>query len=672
MGNSISEIDNTNENNKDVEIKEINKNNPPNPQNFYNNQSLPINSSIKDIINQVINNSHSIFSFRLENQSNKPNNNNNNIQNINIQNIEEHKEIINDNIKIKQNKTSNKIIQTSPKQYNINSNNIITKNIQNPFQTLNQQNQYQQYQNDQNIQNSYNNIIQNPFNQNQQNQNSKKTEYQIKQYPNHNQLEEEKNNPSSIERTPSILFENPIKFQAGSLLQDIRKIYKFRDNLGGGHFGTVRLGYRRNEKPPPFYAIKSISKKNLSEKDLEDLIKEVDIIFVLYHPNIIKFYETYHDKSYFHIVMELCKGKEVFDRIVEDGRIKEKKVCMVIMKVLHAISYCHSRGVTHRDLKPENILFETLEQDAEIKLIDFGLSRKYFTNEKMHTILGTPYYVAPEVLQGEYDEKCDIWSIGALTYIMLCGDPPFKGSSNNEIFNKILREDVKFNSNKWKNISDDARDFVKECLNKIPEKRPNAIQALEHNWFKDILNEVHSVKNISVDILYNLKNFSIKAKFTKMVIRYLLNTLTDKEKVVYRKAFYAMDFKHTGSIDLDELEKSFEIGKVNVKKEDLIKLIKLADENNKGSLDYTELLIASTNKNDLFTEEKLKMAFQYFDVNNSGIIESSDLKDAMLRFGKKIINNEDVNKLIQEVTKNMMKDSLSLDEFMNIFQSLKK
>ena len=197
MGNSISDIDNTSENNNDVEIKEINKNNPPNPQNFYNNQSLPINSSIKDIINQVINNSHSIFSFRFENQSNKPNNNNNNIQNINIQNIEEHKEIINDNIKIKQNKTSNKIIQTSPKQYNINSNNIITKNIQNPFQTLNQQNQYQQYQNDQNIQNSYNNIIQNPFNQNQQNQNSKKTEYQIKQYPNHNQLEEEKNNPSS-------------------------------------------------------------------------------------------------------------------------------------------------------------------------------------------------------------------------------------------------------------------------------------------------------------------------------------------------------------------------------------------------------------------------------------------------------------------------------------------
>ena len=689
MGNSISDIDNTSENNNDVEIKEINKNNPPNPQNFYNNQSLPINSSLKDIINQVINNSHSIFSFRFENQSNKSNNNNNNVNKINIKNIEEHKEIIEDNIMINNNKTSNKIIQISPKQNNNNSkNNIINQNLknsfnqnQNPFQTIQnqnsfetqfQKNEYEQQQKEQNFQIKFNNIpqIQNPFSQNQQNQilqTLKKTEYQIK-----HQLEEEKNPSSSNERTPSILFENPIEFQAGSLYQDIRKIYKFKKCLGGGHFGQVRLGCRRSEKPPfsPYYAIKSISIKNLSEKDLEDLIKEVDIISGLDHPNIIKFYETYHDNCYFHIVMELCNGKEVFDRIVEDGRIKEQKVCMVIMKVLHAISYCHNRGITHRDLKPENILFESFEKDAEIKLIDFGLSRKNFINEKMHTILGTPYYVAPEVLQGEYDEKCDIWSIGALTYIMLCGDPPFKGNSNHEIFNKILREDVKFSSKKWEKISDDAKNFVKNCLIKIPDKRPNAIQCLNDLWFKDILNDVHSVNNISVDILNNLKNFSIKEKFTKMVIKYLLNTLTEKEKNIYKKAFYAMDYKHKGTIDIEDLEKSFQIGKVFIKKEDLEKLIKLVDENGKNSLDYTELLIAGINKQKLFNEEKLKMAFQYFDVNNSGIIEISDLKDAMLRFGKKIIYSDDVNKLIQEVTKNMNKDCLNWEDFINIFKEI--
>jgi hypothetical protein len=189
MGYSITKNDNISENYKDVEIKEINQNNPPNPQNFYNNQSLPINSSIKDILNQIINNSHSIFSFRFENQTDKSNNNNNNnTQNIQIQNIEEHKEIKEDNIIINQNKTSNKIFQTLPKQYNQNSNNIINQNIQNsfnknqnpfqiiqnqiPFQTQIQNKENEKNQTDQNFQNIYNNIpqIQNPYSQNQQNQ----------------------------------------------------------------------------------------------------------------------------------------------------------------------------------------------------------------------------------------------------------------------------------------------------------------------------------------------------------------------------------------------------------------------------------------------------------------------------------------------------------------------
>ena len=638
MGNNIS----NQEKNIDVEIKEINKNNPPNPQNFYNIQ----HSSIKALITQAINNNDSIFSLYKEKLLLNNNNNNININNNNI--------IISNNSLSK--KEEEKINYDEEKNYEIK---ILNKSLETPLLKT------------ENISTSNNIITSNTQQILQKNTLiPKKLEYPIKPY--YEKIEEEKNTSSiKLDKISSMdLFENPIKYKAGSLLQDIRKIYKFRDNLGGGHFGKVRLGYRRNEKPPPFYAIKSISKRNLTDKDLEDLIKEVDIISCLDHPNIIKFYETYHDKFYFHIVMELCKGKEVFDRIVEDGRIKEKKVCMVIMKVLHAISYCHSRGVTHRDLKPENILFETLDSESEIKLIDFGLSRKVFNDEKMHTILGTPYYVAPEVLQGEYDEKCDIWSIGALTYIMLCGDPPFKGNSNHEIFNKILREDVKFSSKKWEKISDDAKNFVKNCLIKIPDKRPNAIQCLNNLWFKDILNDVHSVNNISVDILNNLKNFSIKEKFTKMVIKYLLNTLTEKEKNIYKKAFYAMDYKHKGTIDIEDLEKSFQIGKVSIKKEDLEKLIKLVDENGKNSLDYTELLIAGINKQKLFNEEKLKMAFQYFDVNNSGIIEISDLKDAMLRFGKKIIYSDDVNKLIQEVTKNMNKDCLNWEDFINIFKEI--
>ena len=192
-------------------------------------------------------------------------------------------------------------------------------------------------------------------------------------------------NPSFSQKT-SKESKNEIKqleMKASSLKEGLRKEYKFLKPLGGGHFGTVRKAHRRSETEPyQYFGIKSISIKNLTQRDYNDLVKEVNIISGLDHPNIIKFYETYHDKYFFHIIMELCKGKEVFDNIANHGYMPEKKVVNVIFKVLLAITHCHSRGMTHRDLKPENILFESLKPNAEIKLIDFGLSRKYAKNEK--------------------------------------------------------------------------------------------------------------------------------------------------------------------------------------------------------------------------------------------------------------------------------------------------
>jgi len=187
------------------------------------------------------------------------------------------------------------------------------------------------------------------------------------------------------------------------------------------------------------------------------------------------------------MVMELCSGKEVIERILEEGHISENRVAQIIYKVTSAINYCHNLGITHRDIKPENILFENKEKDAEIKLIDFGLSKKVlYSNEKMHTILGTPYYVAPEVLGGTYDSKCDVWSIGAITYFMLSGDPPFKGANNAIIFNKILKGKIEFQSNKWSSISEKCKKFILKCLEKDPSKRYSTAKALEDEWFKTI------------------------------------------------------------------------------------------------------------------------------------------------------------------------------------------
>ena len=464
--------------------------------------------------------------------------------------------------------------------------------------------------------------------------------------------------------------------QAASLLKDIRKEYRFKNQLGGGHFGTVRRGYRISEKNKKmkFFAIKSIPMKNLS-CNINDFIKEVDIISTLDHPNIIKFYETFHDDYFFHIVMELCKGKEIIHQMGNYGIIEEKKVTYIIFKVLLAIAHCHNRGVTHRDLKPENILFDSMKKDAEIKILDFGLSRKYDKEQKMHSILGTPYYVAPEVLKGEYDEKCDIWSIGAITYLMLCGEPPFNGNSNNEIFKKIVKENIKFKSLLWKNISNNAKDFVKICLSKNSNKRPSAQEALNHIWFSNVKNEIHNNKNIKKEILLNIKDFNINYEFKQMVLKYLINNkLSYEEKKVFKDAFYALDFNHNGFIIESDLKKAFDLFNINIDEKQINHLFNILPENKNLGLGFIEFIMAGIDKKLIFTEENLEDAFNYFDINKTGDIEFDNLNSALLRMGKKYINSNDVNSIIDEVMLNIKKNDkekchkISKDDFMEIFR----
>ena len=727
MGNLQSEEEITNVNTPEVEIKNVDENNPPNPQQFYVNKVMFNNKKVSDIISQFCKlNQQELGPYERSKTSNeinvkeKKNNENEDInkeKGIKSENnckndifipkilknsktkIDEEKKIeekgkiilkkmekeesihLDENEATEENTKTSPIISTFHSINNFQDKNTIKNNNNNSIDNNNTTN----YNSNLNQKIDINKIPK-EINSNQKEKIEKtktnsnliiKTEKESESdhIINMNKINQEKivsprrkSSPQklSTKRLDSVLLERPIETTAGSLIQDIRKIYKFKEVLGGGHFGTVRVAYKRKEEPRRYYAIKSISKKNLSPSDLEDLIKEVDIISALDHPVIIDFYETYQDEFFFHIVMELCKGKEVFQKIASEGKIEEKKVAIVIHKVLNAIAYCHSRGITHRDIKPENILFETDELNSEIKLIDFGLSRKYSADQKMHTILGTPYYIAPEVLKGNYDEKCDIWSIGALTYIMLCGEPPFKGKSNNEIFMKIIKEPIKFNPYKWNNLSENSKNFIKNLLNKDPNKRPTAMEALGHSWFNSI--EISSPKNITQDILNNIKNFRIKQQFKKIVLRYLLTTLNESELKKYKRAFYAIDFKHNGTISKEELIKAFEIGKIEITNENIDFVFKLCDENRKGSLDYTDFLMCAYDKNYLLTEKKLELAFQYFDVDNSGIIEIHDVKDAMLRFGKNVVDSDDTKKLIMEITKDENVESIELQKFIEMFK----
>ena len=168
------------------------------------------------------------------------------------------------------------------------------------------------------------------------------------------------------------------------------------------------------------------------------------------HPNIIKLYEVYEDNRYIYLIMECCSGGELFDRILDRINSKnlytEKQACHIFKQMVSAICYCHSQKICHRDLKPENLLFLNSSEDSPLKVIDFGLS-KIFTkdNHKMTTKVGTAYYVSPEVLAGDYDEKCDVWSAGVILYILLTGEPPFNGANDNEIYKRIQAKKYNFN-----------------------------------------------------------------------------------------------------------------------------------------------------------------------------------------------------------------------------------
>jgi len=232
------------------------------------------------------------------------------------------------------------------------------------------------------------------------------------------------------------------------------------------------------------FAIKVIA-KNQAEDDIAVLRREIEIMKKLKHKNIIQLYEVYEEDENIYIVVEIVTGGELFDHIITRGTYSERDAANIIRQVLEAVEFMHKSKIAHRDLKPENILVTGPNNDI-VKVSDFGLS-KDFGKDKLRTACGTPDYVAPEVLRGStYDYTVDIWSVGVICYILLCGFPPFYGSSDQQIFDKILKCEYDFPSPDWDNITEDAKEFVSAILVIDPNDRPNAEQCLTAPWIQNM------------------------------------------------------------------------------------------------------------------------------------------------------------------------------------------
>lgn len=260
--------------------------------------------------------------------------------------------------------------------------------------------------------------------------------------------------------------------------------------LGSGNHGSVRACIDRTTRRR--HAVKSIRKSDPGVKP-GCLAREIKLLREMKHHSVVRLVDVHEDAEYVHLVTDLCEGGELFDKIVEKSStdddsgaacFAEDDATRIVYQILEAVSYMHKRGVVHRDLKPENLLFETAEEDSPIKIIDFGLSRKHREGLEppMSTVVGTPYYIAPEVLKRKYDKSCDLWSVGVIAYAMLCGYPPFNGDDNNDVHAAVQRGRYHFPSADWSGTSREARDFIRQLLQKDPRKRMNVEQALNHPW----------------------------------------------------------------------------------------------------------------------------------------------------------------------------------------------
>ncbi|CAL8326054.1 unnamed protein product [Merluccius merluccius] len=259
--------------------------------------------------------------------------------------------------------------------------------------------------------------------------------------------------------------------------ENIQSVFEFMEELGSGAFSEVYMVKER--KTGKLFAMKCVKKKQKRDLNLEN---EIAVLRKIKHENVVGLEDFYESRSHYYLIMQLVSGGELFDRILDRGVYSEKDASRVIQQVLQAVGYLHQSGVVHRDLKPENLLYYSQDENSKIMISDFGLS-KMVDNDIMSTACGTPGYVAPEVLaQKPYSKAVDCWSIGVITYILLCGYPPFYEETETRLFSKIMKAQYEFDSPFWDDISESAKDFISNMMQKNPNMRYSTEQALRHPW----------------------------------------------------------------------------------------------------------------------------------------------------------------------------------------------
>eukprot|EP01069_Polyplicarium_translucidae_P011040 Polyplicarium_translucidae@DN3451_c0_g1_i1.p1 len=455
--------------------------------------------------------------------------------------------------------------------------------------------------------------------------------------------------------------------------------------LGSGAYGEVLLC--RDKQTGAERAVKIIKKSTVATANsstASSLLEEVAVVKQLDHPNIMKLYEFFEDKRNFYLVMEVYKGGELFDEIINRQKFSETDAAVIMRQVLSGVTYLHRHQIVHRDLKPENLLLENKSRDALIKIVDFGLSSYFDPSKKMKDRLGTAYYIAPEVLRKKYDEKCDVWSCGVILYILLCGYPPFGGQTDQEILRRVEKGKYAFDPPEWTKVSDEVKDIIRQMLVYDPSKRITAEDALQHPWLTKMIEkrDPKVEEPALANALKNMKKFHTSQKLAQAALLFIGSKLTTAEETkeltdIFRK----LDTNGDGQLDRKELihgysllfekqakaadEERTPLSPTQVEAE-VDKILESADFDKNGTIEYSEFVTVAMDTRTLLSRERLQAAFNMFDLDGSGKIAAEELRRIL-----RDVDDEHWAAILKEVDQND-DGEVDFEEFVAMMHKLLK
>lgn len=428
--------------------------------------------------------------------------------------------------------------------------------------------------------------------------------------------------------------------------------------LGTGLNGSVILA--RDKVTREEVAVKPYTSVGINKEEQRVLRNEVEIFLAMDSPHIARLLNVYEELDKLMLVMEICKGGDVFEFVQSHGHFNEKKAADILYQMLMSVNYLHDRKIVHRDLKLDNFLFESKAHEY-VKLIDFGMSRYWTNNKKMKLACGTMGYIAPECLNESYDIKCDMWSMGVIAFVLLAGEMPFTGSENEQIA-AIKACRFSMDGPEWKGISENARDFVRKLMTADVEARLSAEDALKHPFIadRDTLDRTTSGE-VDKGIVHSLQSFSKVSKFRRACLTVTAYAMTLEERRAVRDSFESLDVDKTGKIKLSELKTVLRPYLTDAEAQAMLEQL---DDNNDQTIHYTDFLAAMMTNKIALNEMHIRAAFERLDADSSGFITVANLREVL---GDEY-RGEDVKKLMKDADMDGT-GKISYEEFMVYMQS---